>query len=137
MNKKAGKECTYIKPGKVTDALDADVADPGEVAEAKAKEKETQTGKYGSEKSEPFKPGPGPEDGEETEEKEKSWIEIELHDQEGEPVPGERYEIKLPDGKVAKGYLDANGYARVDGFDPGQCEVTYPELDKDATEPES
>lgn len=137
MNKKAGKACTYIKPGPPTESLDADNADPGSVAEAKAKQKETQTGKYGSVKTEPFKPGPGPEEGEEAEEEEKSWIEIELLNQEGEPVPGERYEIKLPDGKVAKGALDANGYARVDGFEPGQCEVTFPELDKDATEPSS
>lgn len=136
MNKKAGKACTYVKPGAPTEALDADDADPGEVAKVKAHQKETQTGKYGSVKSKPYKPDDGTADGEQ-EEKEHSWIEIELLNQEGEPVPGERYEVKLPDGKVAKGYLDANGYARVDGFDPGQCEVTFPELDKDATEPDS
>ncbi len=132
MNKKAGKACQYIKPSSPDDPLDADTADPGEVAKVKAKQKETQTGKYGSTKAKPFKEEPE----EETEEKEKSWIEIELHDQEGEPIAGERYEIKLPDGKVARGSLDGRGFARVQGFDPGRCRVTFPDLDRDATEPE-
>ncbi len=134
MNKKAGKACKYIKPRLPDEPLDADSADPGEVAKAKAKEKETQTGKYGSTKAKPFKePPPGEED----EAKEKSWIEIALHDQEGEPIAGERYEIKLPDGKIASGSLDGDGHARIKGFDPGRCEVSFPGLDKDATEPDS
>ncbi len=49
------------------------------------------------------------------------------------PVPGERYRIKLPDGTLAEGTLDENGYARVDGFDPGQCEITFPDMDETAT----
>ncbi len=133
MNKKAGKACKYIKPSSPDEPLDADTADPGEVAKVKAKQKETQTGKYGSTKVKPFKEEPE----EQTEQKEKSWIEIELRDQEGEPVPGERYEILLPDGSTAKGALDGNGFARVTGFEPGQCKVTFPALDKDATEPDS
>lgn len=132
MNKKAGKACKYVKPFSPDESLDADTADPGEVAKVKAKQKETQTGKYGSTKAKPFKEEPE----EKEEAKETSWIEIELHDQEGEPIAGERYEIKLPDGKVSKGSLDGKGFARVQGFDPGQCKVTFPELDKDATEPD-
>ncbi|HHN77114.1 MAG TPA: hypothetical protein ENK11_00365 [Phycisphaerales bacterium] len=133
MNKKSGKACKCIKPSSPDDACDADTADPGEVAKVKAKQKETQTGKYGSTKAKPFKETPG----EEGEEKEKSWIEIELRDQEGEPIAGEQYEILLPDGTIAKGSLDGNGFARVAGFEPGQCKVTFPALDKDATEPDS
>ena len=48
-------------------------------------------------------------------------------------MPGEKYEIKLPDGEtVDSGTLDGNGRARVEGIDPGQCEVTFPELDGDS-----
>lgn len=64
----------------------------------------------------------------------KSWIEIELVDEEGNPCPGERYRIKLPDGSVDTGTLDEKGKARVI-CDPGTAEVTFPDLDKDAWEP--
>ena len=63
---------------------------------------------------------------------EKTWIEIELVDDEDKPVAGEKYEIKLPDGKVSKGSLDQKGVARVDGIDPGTCQIVFPELDKKA-----
>ncbi|MDI7259571.1 MAG: hypothetical protein QME90_06595, partial [Thermodesulfobacteriota bacterium] len=71
----------------------------------------------------------------EEEKDKKSWIEIELFDEEDNPVPGERYKVTLPDGKtVAEGTLDEKGFARVDGIDPGSCKITFPNLDKDAWE---
>jgi type VI secretion system secreted protein VgrG len=71
----------------------------------------------------------------EEEKKKKSWIEIELVDEEDNPIPGEKYKITLPDGKtVATGTLDENGFARVEGIDPGSCKITFPNLDKDAWE---
>ena len=64
------------------------------------------------------------------------WIEIQLNDEEGKPVPGEPYKITLPDGKkVADGTLDDKGFARVDHIDAGTCQVTFPNLDKDAWDP--
>ncbi len=27
------------------------------------------------------------------------------------------------------GYLDSNGRARIDGIDPGVCEVSFPDID--------
>jgi translation initiation factor IF-1 len=63
---------------------------------------------------------------------EKTWIEIELVDTEGKPVPGERYSILLPDGKSVEGRLDASGKAYFAGLDPGECDVTFPDLDNDA-----
>jgi type VI secretion system secreted protein VgrG len=66
----------------------------------------------------------------------KHWIEIELVDEDGNPVPGEPYRITLPDGStVADGTLNEKGWARVDHIDPGTCQVTFPNLDKDAWEP--
>ncbi len=71
----------------------------------------------------------------EEEKEKKSWIEIELVDEEGNPVPGERYKVILPDGQtVAEGTLDEKGFARISGIDPGTCKITFPNLDKDAWE---
>jgi type VI secretion system secreted protein VgrG len=109
-------------------AMEADKADPGEVAAVKAREMETKTGKYGSTPPPQFKPKP-PGDPD----KPKSWIEIELLDEENEPVPGEKYRVTLPDGTtVAEGTLDNNGQARVSGIDPGNCKITFPNLDHSA-----
>ncbi len=59
----------------------------------------------------------------------KSWIEIRLRDAEGHPIPRERYRIKLPDGSVEEGTLDAFGYAEYYEINPGSCEVSFPDLD--------
>lgn len=60
------------------------------------------------------------------------WIEINLKDEMGQPVAGERYKVKLPDGTVDEGTLDDQGHARVAGIDPGSCDITFPDRDKDA-----
>lgn len=59
----------------------------------------------------------------------KTWIEIELLDENGAPVPNEPYSVQLPDGSTRSGTLDAAGRARVDGIDPGSCEISFPEID--------
>lgn len=65
-----------------------------------------------------------------TNEKKKHWIEIELKDDDGNPVPGERYRVTLPDGStLAEGTLDGKGFAKVTNIDPGNCKITFPELD--------
>jgi len=129
MGKKSGKAGNPVSPAAPDTAEDADITDPGKMAEIKAEQLETKSGKYGSTPVKPHKP---PEDEEEKEK--KSWIEIEMVDEEDEPVPGEKYKITLPDDSVAEGTLDNNGFARVDGIDPGTCKITFPELDKDAWE---
>ena len=58
-----------------------------------------------------------------------SWIEIKLIDQDGNPVPGEEFSVQLPDGSPFDGYLDDQGFYRLEGIDPGTCQVTFPNFD--------
>jgi hypothetical protein len=59
----------------------------------------------------------------------KTWIEIELLDEFGTPVLSEPYTLRLPDGSTRRGTLDRLGRARVDGIEPGMCEVSFPRID--------
>jgi type VI secretion system secreted protein VgrG len=130
MSGSAGSAVSPIAP---KEPFEADEADPGKMIDAKASQHQNQTGKYGAARIVPFK-----RDATQTSETnpEKTYIEIELVDEAGSPVPGEQYEVTLADGTtVARGTLDQNGFARIDGIDPGSCKVTFPRLDKDAWEP--
>jgi hypothetical protein len=124
MGKKSGKAGKAVSPAAPTKPEDADIADPGKVDEIKAEQVKTKSGKYGSEKVKPYK----------GDEEKTSWIEIEMVDEEDEPVTGERYKITLPDDSVAQGSLDDKGFARIEGIDPGTCKITFPDLDKEAWE---
>jgi uncharacterized Zn-binding protein involved in type VI secretion len=58
------------------------------------------------------------------------WVSIELVDEMEQPVVGEPYRVRLPDGREASGALDGRGQAKITGLkNPGACEVTFPELD--------
>jgi type VI secretion system secreted protein VgrG len=57
------------------------------------------------------------------------WVEIVLIDDEGRPAAGEVYRVRLPDGSVAEGVLGFGGTLRLEGIDPGDCEVSFPNLD--------
>ena len=129
MTPKNGTAGAVVAPAAPAVALEADSADPGAMEQAKASQRQTKSGKYGSVKVKPYKP---PQTKEEKAKK-KSWIEIEMVDEKNKPMPGERYKITLPDGEtVAEGTLDAKGCARVDGIDPGTCKVTFPQFDENA-----
>jgi hypothetical protein len=125
---KSGSPGSAITPAGPKAADEADSADPGEVEKVKAEQRKTQTGKYGTEQTKAHKP-PGTE--EEDEEK-KSWIEIEMVGEDDKPVGGVAYRVTLPDDTVAEGTLDERGFARIDGIEPGNCNVTFPRLDQDA-----
>jgi len=62
--------------------------------------------------------------------KKKHWIEIKLQDENGDPIPNEPYVIIGPEGEKHSGSLDGNGFVHIDGLDPGECEVKFPELYK-------
>jgi hypothetical protein len=135
MAAKSGKPVTAVEPTEPEEAFEADEAKPGKVAKVKAKQVESKTGKYGKQKVPAHKPPDAETASDEKDEKEEeknSWIEIELVGEDDKPIPGEKYEIELPDGKMAKGTLDNKGFARVEGFEAGNCKVSFPKLDKDA-----
>ena len=109
----------------------ADNADPGSKDESYRRQREALSPEERKVKDAPWH---DPES--EEAKKKKHWIEIELIDDKGKPVPGERYRITLPDGTtLAEGTLDAKGRARVDGIDPGTCKVTFPDLDAPTWKP--
>jgi type VI secretion system secreted protein VgrG len=135
----SGSPGSPVSPLAPTDPTDADTAKPGEndtpsanpgtLATASAQNVSPITGAPRSAASDA--PTHDPNDPENK--KKKSWIEIQLNDEDGKPIPGEPYKITLPDGTtVADGTLDDKGFARVDNIDPGTCQVTFPNLDKDA-----
>lgn len=63
---------------------------------------------------------------------EKTWVEFRLINQKGLPVPGAKYRLKSTDGSVRVGSLDQDGSVRLQGIDPGTCEISF--LDYDARE---
>jgi hypothetical protein len=58
-----------------------------------------------------------------------TWIEIVLVDEQGRPIPRERYRVVLPDGRSRTGQLDDQGFARLEGIEPGTCDVAFPDID--------
>ncbi len=65
----------------------------------------------------------------------KHWVEVQLLDDAGQPIPSESVRVTLPDGSVSDGTTDEKGLYRVENIDPGNCDITFPNLDKDAWEP--
>ena len=127
---KSGNAPAAVAPTEPKNAEEADTADPGAMTEVKARQMETQTGKYGTPPTDAHKPS------DEENKKKTSWIEIALvYESNGKPVSGVAYEVTLPDGKtVASGSTDEKGLARVEGIDPGSCQISFPNLDKEAWE---
>lgn len=62
------------------------------------------------------------------------YIEIELKDVDGAPVPGEYVEVLTPEGTRATGTTDEKGFLRVDGIQPGNATVRFPNRDKSVVE---
>ena len=62
----------------------------------------------------------------------KAWIEIILVDMDGKPVPGIKYRITPPSGAPKEGRLNEHGQAGLYEIDPGNCKITFPDLDKEA-----
>jgi hypothetical protein len=65
----------------------------------------------------------------------KHWVEVSLVDQDGNPVADANYEITVPGGSTITGTLNSKGAARVEGIDPGNCKITFPDYDQDGCKP--
>jgi hypothetical protein len=135
MTPKDGVQRTAVEPTDAIAPTEADKADAGEVSSVAARQIQRRESTFRDPVVKPFKP-PTPEQVEQARQQrgELSWVEIELVGEDDKPIPGERYRITVPDGRAAEGTLDADGRARVDGFEPGYCTVAFPDLDKDAWE---
>ncbi len=55
-------------------------------------------------------------------------IEIEMLDQDDEPIPDEKYILYLSDGEVRKGNLDKDGYKKEEKVPPGSYKVEFPDI---------
>ncbi len=58
-----------------------------------------------------------------------SWIEVEVVDEEGRPVVGEAVDIIGPEGEPLHGITGADGVAHILVPKPGDCGITFPNLD--------
>ncbi len=58
----------------------------------------------------------------------KDYVEIELKNQRGEPVPDEEYILTLPDGTTREGKLDKEGRALEKDVPPGKCNIEFKKL---------
>lgn len=65
----------------------------------------------------------------------RHWLEIELLDDDGKPIAGERYFVELPDGSKLSGRTDSQGRARAEDVDPGTAKVSFPDLDRKLYKP--
>ncbi len=57
----------------------------------------------------------------------KDQFELRLVDEGGNPVPNEKYTLKLADGKIREGTLDKRGYAIEKDLPPGPILVDFPD----------
>ncbi len=125
---KSGTACSAELPESPLNADDAAVADPGQQTSMK----ETQAGQ-GANQQQAGQGANGQQAGAGQEKKEENtkphWLGIELKDDEGNPIPGEEYKVKLPDGTIKSGRLDDLGKAMVENVpEGGTAEVFFPRI---------
>jgi hypothetical protein len=123
---KSRQQVSVKAPAAPTVAIDAINADPGAAAQAAAEQREGQQAQMDSSTV----AAASEQQRENGETQQLTWISIDLKDKQGRPVPNEAYKVKVSDGTYREGSLDAQGYAKVEGIPPGQCEITFPRLHK-------
>ena len=65
----------------------------------------------------------------------RSWIEVRLVDQDGRPIPGERFELRLPDQSLHGGRLDRQGSVRFEAIVAGQASIAFPGIEAEEWTP--
>ena len=68
-------------------------------------------------------------------EKSPHWIEFQLVDRQGEPVPGEPYRVRLPDQSLHTGATDAQGRARFESILAGNATIVFTGFDEREWQP--
>jgi hypothetical protein len=63
---------------------------------------------------------------------EADWIEVEIVDPSGRPVPFVLVEIELPDGHTQRRMANENGWLRLEQIPSGECTVRLPHWDRSA-----
>jgi len=124
-----GDPAQPVAPTQPSAPEEADEAQHGRTTDPTGHERKKHKGRHDRRRIVPFIPNDDEDD------PTKTFVAIELVDEHDQPVPGERYEIELPDGRIASGTLDGHGRARVAGIDPGDCVITFPDLDRAVWEP--
>jgi hypothetical protein len=59
-----------------------------------------------------------------------TYLGIELVDTDKAPVPFARFIVTPPGKTPIEGTLDVNGKVRIEGLDPGTCQIVFPNLDR-------
>jgi PAAR motif-containing protein len=60
-----------------------------------------------------------------------AWIEIVMKDKGGFGVANTKFQLETADGKIIHGVTDGNGLGRVEGIEPGDHTITFPDLPSD------
>jgi uncharacterized Zn-binding protein involved in type VI secretion len=60
-----------------------------------------------------------------------TWIEIQMNDKGGFGIANTKFKLETPDGKIIHGVTDGNGLGRVEGIQPGNHKITFPDLPQD------
>lgn len=58
-----------------------------------------------------------------------SWVGIQLEDETGQPVAGQRVRIKLANGTYRESVSDDKGRLRLEGIPAGQCQLEFVGID--------
>jgi hypothetical protein len=58
----------------------------------------------------------------------RDWIKMELHDEQGNPIPDEKFALVAADGSKINGSLDEKGYASLDPVAPGKYTLEFPNV---------
>ncbi len=58
----------------------------------------------------------------------EDWLELEVTDQAGNPVPNARYEVQVAPNDVRAGTADSDGIARVEGLPAGNYDIVFPDF---------
>lgn len=91
-------------------------------------------GEQGSGSSSPVAGAPalgGRDDGSKLAEAKATWIEIQMNDRAGFGVANTKFKLETADGKIIHGVTDGNGLGRVEGIQPGNHKITFPDLPQD------